>query len=130
MNTKEKLIENLRKETFKEAKLERKNKQFVIAMKALLVLYLTFCIVAVLVLPHQKILLVISEVSAWSVVLAIVILFFSKIFLPFGETSKERIDEKFQKLVNTRMKNKSEHAGKIKSELLELEQELEILKEL
>lgn len=127
---KEKLIENLRNEAFKKIRLERKDKQLSISLKSLLILYVTFCIVAVIFLPQSPgSLSIIFETFVYTCALAIIIFLGGVIILPFGKSTKERIDEKFKEIIEVKIKSKSEEVFKIKCSLLELEHEIEILKE-
>lgn len=126
---KEKLIENLRNEASHKVRLHRKTKQLMVALKSLLILYTAFCIVAWFFLPQSSELLsMLFKVSVFTVCFAIVIILVGAIILPFGKSTKEKIDEAFKELVNTRIKSKTEYLSKIKDSLTELEQELEVLK--
>ncbi|MDP3836680.1 MAG: hypothetical protein Q8Q67_01090 [bacterium] len=129
--TKEKLIENLRDEASQKVRLHRKTKQLMVTLKSLLILYTTFCIVAWFFLPQSSELLsMLFKVSVFTVCLAIVIILIGAIILPFGKSTKEKIDEAFKELVSTRIKSKKDYISKIQSGLIELEQEIEILEEL
>ncbi len=128
---KEKLSENLRNEVLQKIRTERKNKQQSIALKAIFLLYVVFIVLALIFLPQSlRSVHVIYGGFTITCAAALFIVILGAVILPVGKEAELNIDEGVKELVATKIKSKTENLSQIKSNVAELEQELEILTEL